>query len=302
MSLKKITIMYLPDGVRNVKQIKIPKILVHLFFLATLASLALLGWAFVDYHTLKTELPERAYLLKENQQQKLQLAALSKKIDEINGEMVELKQFDHKLKVMVDLETGESDSQFLGVGGSDPTLLDPEYTIEKAHQKLVRLMHQTLEDLDSEIAVQIEEKKDLYKFLESQKSMFACIPSIWPIKGWVTSNFGYRISPFTDKKEFHYGLDISARKGSPIIAPADGVVSYVGNNHNSGRFITINHGYGVKTSYLHLNKSLVKKGQAVKRGDVIAQVGNTGRTTGPHVHYEVQLKGVSVNPLRYILD
>lgn len=294
--------MYLPDGVRNVKQIKIPKFLIHLFTLASLTVIGLLTWAFMDYHRLRTELPDRHYLLKENQQQKLQLAALSQKIDEINGEMIELKEFDHKLKVMVDLETGESDTQFIGVGGSDPTLLDPEYTIEKAHQKLVRLMHQSLDDLNTEIAVQMEEKKDLYKFLESQKSMFACTPSIWPAKGVITSKFGYRISPFTDKKEFHGGLDISARRGSPIIAPAAGVVSYVGENRNSGQFITINHGYGIKTSYLHLEKSLVKKDQAVKRGEVIAQVGNTGRTTGPHVHYEVQLKGVSVDPRRYILD
>lgn len=294
--------MYLPDGVRNVKQIKIPKFLIHLFTLASLTVIGLLTWAFMDYHRLRTELPDRHYLLKENQQQKLQLAALSQKIDEINGEMIELKEFDHKLKVMVDLETGESDTQFIGVGGSDPTLLDPEYTIEKAHQKLVRLMHQSLDNLNTEIALQMEEKKDLYKFLESQKSMFACTPSIWPLKGWVTSNFGYRISPFTNKKEFHSGLDISARKGSPIIAPADGVISYVGENRNSGRFITINHGYGIKTSYLHLDKSLVKKDQAVKRGDVIAQVGNTGRTTGPHLHYEVQLKGVPADPRRFILD
>ena len=163
-------------------------------------------------------------------------------------------------------------------------------------------MHQSLDNLNTEIAVQMEEKKDLYKFLESQKSMFACTPSIWPIKGWVTSPFGYRISPFTNKKEFHSGLDISARKGSPIIAPADGVISYVGENRNSGRFLTINHGYGIKTSYLHLDKALVKQDQYIKRGDVIAQVGNTGRTTGPHVHYEVQIKGVSVDPRRYILD
>jgi murein DD-endopeptidase MepM/ murein hydrolase activator NlpD len=294
--------MYLPDGVRNVKQIKIPKFLIHIFTLSSLAVMAVLAWAFMDYHTLRTELPSRHYLLKENQQQKLQLAALSQKIDAINAEMVGLKEFDHKLKVMVNLETDENDTQFLGVGGSDPTLLDPEYTIEKAHQKLVRLMHQSLDNLNTEIAVQMEEKKDLFKFLENQKSMLACTPSIWPIKSWVTSKFGFRKSPFTQKREFHSGLDISARTGSPIIAPADGVVAFVGQNRLSGNFITINHGYGMQTSYLHLNKALVKKDQYVKRGDVIAQVGNTGRSTNPHLHYEVHLKGVPVNPEIYLLD
>jgi murein DD-endopeptidase MepM/ murein hydrolase activator NlpD len=294
--------MYLPDGVRNVKQIKIPRSLLHLLLLSSLAILAFLTWAFIDYHTLKTELPERLYLLKENQQQKLQLAALSQKIDEINGEMIELREFDHKLKVMVNLETNESDTQFLGVGGSDPTLLDPEYTVEKAHQKLIRLMHQSLDTLNTEVAIQMQDKKELYKFLEKQKSMWACTPSIWPIKGWVTSKFEYRISPFTGKREFHSGLDISAKIGSPIIAPADGVVTFVGHNDLSGNLLTINHSYGIKTKYAHLNKALVKQGQYIKRGDVIALLGNTGRSTGAHLHYEVHLKGVPVDPLRYILN
>ncbi len=294
--------MYLPDGVRNVKQVKIPKFLVHLLLFSSLVILALLTWAFIDYHTLKTELPERHYLLKENQQQKLQLAALSQKIDEINGEMLELKEFDHKLKVMINLETSENDTQFLGVGGSDPTLLDPEYTVEKAHQKLIRLMHQSLDNLNTEVAIQMQEKKELYKFLENQKSMWACTPSIWPVKGWVTSKFEYRISPFTGKREFHSGLDISAKKGSPIAAPADGVVASVGQSVTSGNLLTINHGYGIKTKYAHLNKALVKQGQYIKRGDVIALVGNSGRSTGSHLHYEVHLKGVPVDPSRYILN
>jgi murein DD-endopeptidase MepM/ murein hydrolase activator NlpD len=103
-------------------------------------------------------------------------------------------------------------------------------------------------------------------------------------------------------KEFHNGLDISARIGTPIIVPSDGVVASIGTSYGFGKLLTINHGYGYKTRYAHLSKFLVKKGEYVKRGQKIALMGNTGRSTGPHLHYEVHLKGVPVDPHQYILN
>lgn len=302
MALKKITIVLLPDGLNSVRQFKIPKLLIRVFFLFCLCALTLLSYAFSDYSRLKKEVPHNLQLKRENNLHKAQLAAMADKLDKINSKMIELKKFDDKLKVMVDLEPGEDNAQFLGIGGSDPSLMNSEYSIEKAHKKLVRLMHQSMDNLKTEISIQTQEKAELLKFLESQKSMFACTPSIWPARGWVSSRFGYRVSPFTSEKEFHSGLDVSARKGSSIIAPADGVVSSTGSNYGFGNIITINHGYGLKTKYAHLSKILVKKGQTIKRGQKIATMGNTGRTTGPHLHYEVHLKGVPVNPQRYILN
>ena len=302
MSFKKVTIVILPDGVNTVKQIKVPKIFFGFFLLLFISTTAFLGWIFNDYYKIKSQVPQNAQLLKENRQQRAQLAALANKIDKINSKMVELKKFDNKLKVMVNLEPGDDNTPFLGVGGSDPTLMDPEYTVEKAHQKLVRLMHQSLDNLDTEISVQTQEKTELYDFLENQKSMFACTPSIWPAKGWVSSKFGYRKSPFTNEREFHSGLDISAKTGSPVIAPADGIVASTGKTYGFGNLLTISHGYGLKTRYGHLSKILVKAGQAVKRGDTVALIGNTGRSTGPHLHYEVHVEGVPVNPSRYILN
>jgi murein DD-endopeptidase MepM/ murein hydrolase activator NlpD len=302
LALKKITILFLPDGIRTVRQLKIPKVLIRFFFLFSLCALICLTWASVDYYNVKKLVPEHDRLLQENRQQEAQLAALADKIDQINNKMVELKKFDNKLKVMVNLAPGDDNAQFLGIGGSDPTLMEPEYSIEKAHQKLVRLMHQSLDNLDTEVVIQTQEKAQLYEFLENQKSMFACTPSIWPSKGWVSSTFGYRISPFTNEREFHNGLDVSARIGTPIIAPSDGVVSSIGRTYGFGTILTINHGYGFKTRYAHLSEVLVKKGQAVKRGEKIALVGDSGRTTGPHLHYEVHLKGIPVNPMNYILN
>jgi murein DD-endopeptidase MepM/ murein hydrolase activator NlpD len=246
--------------------------------------------------------PALADLKKENRVQKGQLASLAQKIDRISRKMIELKEFDHKLKVMVNLADDEEPSNFLGIGGSDPSILNPDYSVEEAHQKLVRLMHKSVDNLDTEIALQINEKAELSQFLEEQKSMLACTPSIWPTKGWVSSRFGYRTSPFTGKKEFHRGLDISARQGTPIVAPADGLVASAGKDYGYGNVLTIQHGHGLKTRFAHLSKMLVKKGQSVKRGQEIALMGNTGRTTGTHLHYEVHLNGVAVNPINYILN
>jgi murein DD-endopeptidase MepM/ murein hydrolase activator NlpD len=118
----------------------------------------------------------------------------------------------------------------------------------------------------------------------------------------VSSSFGYRLSPFTNEREFHRGVDISARMKTKIIAPADGIVTSVGRTYGYGNRVTISHGYGMKTVYGHLHSSLVKKGDHVKRGQEIALLGNTGRSTGPHLHYEVHLNDVPVDPFRYILN
>ncbi len=250
---------------------------------------------------MKTNMPELTQLKTERDQQKKQFIHLAQRIDKITQKMCELKEFDRKLKVMVNLETSEDNGQF-GVGGSDPILLDSKHTMGKTHREVVRLMHHSLDNLENEIALGEQDKAELHKFLESQKVLLASTPSIWPTKGWMSSRFGYRISPFTGQKEFHKGIDISARINASIVAPAGGIVSFVGRDHGYGKVLTINHGYGLMTKYAHLNKSLVKKGQYIKRGETIALVGNTGRSTGPHLHYEVHLNRVAVNPLRYILN
>jgi len=300
--MKKVTIVILPDGIRKVKQIKIPKIFLRLFLIFCILVVGLLAWTFTDYYNIKTQSPKRAELLEENSKQRTQLAALADKIDRINSKMVELIEFDNKLKIMADLEPGEDNTPFLGIGGSDPTLMDAEYTVEKGLKKLVGLYHQSLDNLDTAISIETREKMELYQFMENQKSMLSCTPSIWPVKGWVNNGFGFRKSPFTGEREFHKGLDIAAKKGSPVIAPADGYISATGKDYSFGNYITVSHGYGYKTRYGHLSKISVKKGQEVKRGDTIGLVGSTGRSTGSHLHYEVFVEGIQVNPKRYIIN
>lgn len=302
LAAKKITIMILPEGNRKVRQLKIPKSFISLSVVILLLAACSVAWMVRDYLDIRKKMPRLVKLQKENTEQKIQLASLAHRIDLMGKKMMDLKQFDNKLKVMVNLEPSEDNTQFLGIGGSDPSVLNGDFTAEKVHRKLVRMMHKSLDNLDTEISVQTFEKAELINFLENQKSILACTPSIWPTKGWISSRFGYRISPFTNEKEFHRGLDICNRMKAPIVAPADGVVTSVGKDYGYGRMLCINHDHGIKTKYAHLNEILVNKGDYVKRGQKIALVGQSGRTTGPHLHYEVHLNGVPVDPLRYILN
>jgi murein DD-endopeptidase MepM/ murein hydrolase activator NlpD len=144
--------------------------------------------------------------------------------------------------------------------------------------------------------------EQLLEQLEDKRVKLASMPSIWPARGWLTSRFGPRVSPFTGRTQQHSGLDIASRRGTPIISPAEGRVSYVGRKGPLGNALVINHGFGVKTFYGHTEKIFVKPGQKVERGDQIASIGSSGRSTGPHLHYVVEVAGKPRNPLNYIFD
>ena len=302
MSAKKIAIVLVPDGARKVRQIKIPKFLLVLVLPVILVIGLSLAWILRDYQSIRKEFPRLAQLQNQNKEQKDHLVNLAQKVETINNRVAELREFDKKLRSMVNLDNPRDKSQFLGMGGSDPSLSNPQSITEKTHQKNIRSMHKSLDNLEAEISLQNLEKTQLLGHLENQRSALASTPSIWPVKGWVSSSFGQRISPFTAEKEFHRGLDICNRKEAPVVSPADGVVMSVEWDDGYGKILTINHGYGYTTRYAHLERSLVKKGQSVKRNQEIALIGNSGRSTGPHLHYEVHANGVPINPSRFILN
>lgn len=143
---------------------------------------------------------------------------------------------------------------------------------------------------------------DLWESLSEKQSLMNAIPNIRPARGWITSRFGYRISPFTGRPSMHTGLDIAAAPGSPVYAPADGLVTFAGYDEGYGKMVTVDHGHGYQSRYGHLANFYVQVGQRVSRYDIIASVGNTGRSTGPHLHYEVRLNSVPKNPAHFILD
>lgn len=143
---------------------------------------------------------------------------------------------------------------------------------------------------------------DLLDGLQDKHNRLISMPSVWPTRGWLTSRFGKRISPFTGRPHQHAGIDIAAETGTPVIAPARGLVSFVGHKGPLGQSVVINHGYGVRTVYGHNSEIHVKIGDEVVRGQLLAAVGSTGRSTGPHLHYSVEVRGVARDPLDYVFD
>ncbi len=152
-----------------------------------------------------------------------------------------------------------------------------------------------------EILTTIEGRLDTVRStVERRQALAAATPSIWPVPGWLTSAYGNRQDPFTGGRDFHPGLDISANHGQPVLATADGMVSTAAFNGSYGNLVVIDHGYGISTRYGHLSRFAVSDGQAVRRGDVIGYVGSTGRSTNPHLHYEIWVNGRLTNPLRLL--
>jgi len=298
--LEKSTVVLVPSSEKGVRQFRVHRFLLPAFAVFLLPCAAYISWVILDYQKIRAQTTELAQYQTENEQQKRQFLHLAEQIGQLKQKMSNLKESKRRLKIMVDMRANDNIPQFQGIGGSGAILLQSNYS-QVTYRGLGRLMHHALDDLNNEINAQKQDMADLHEFIEDQKALLACTPSVWPTKGSLSSPFGYRISPFTGRSEFHNGIDISARVNTPIIAPANGSVTSVAWHRYTGRTLTIEHGYGMVTKYAHLQKVLVKKGQHVKRGETIALLGNTGRSTGPHLHYGVYLDGAAVDPLRYVL-
>ena len=310
---KKISFVVLSNSGAPAKQICASKTSIRLVSVFLAACLIFFGYIIYDYFQLKkttSHLQTRAILmaneLNETQSQRKQIQEFANEINSLKSHLVTLNNFEKKIRIIANIEkTGEANNIF-GIGGSIPEDLDARLPLMEKHNSLMRDMHEQIDELNSASIHQKDEFESLLKSLEDQQNLLASTPAIRPIsrgeKSWVTSGFGFRVSPFTGQREFHQGFDISSRKGTPILATADGVVTFVGNKGLLGRTVIVDHGHGMVTRYGHCQKFLKKRGEKVKRWEPIALVGNTGRSTGPHVHYEVRLNGIPVNPNKYILN
>jgi murein DD-endopeptidase MepM/ murein hydrolase activator NlpD len=173
--------------------------------------------------------------------------------------------------------------------------------LERERPKLVSRLYMELMDLSKEAFQRERTLKDLKEFLQAQKSVLLSIPSLWPVYGRITSSFGeVRFSPSSGGTRPHMGIDISAPTGTPIVAPADGIVLSAGREAEYGLLISVDHGHGFTTMYGHLKEIWVKPGDRVKTGQMLGTVGTTGNTTGPHLHYEVRIHGRPANPFSYL--
>jgi murein DD-endopeptidase MepM/ murein hydrolase activator NlpD len=224
-----------------------------------------------------------------NLEQRLELASLTNHLEILQQDLQLLAQNDAKVRIMAQLTPATTETM-TGVGG--PPDLQPAAEVSDLQLKI--------EQVRQQIDLHRQSQEEIQGFLNDQRSLLAAKPEGWPTKGWMTSGFGMRKSPFTGRRKMHEGLDIAARTGTPVYATADGIVSQAETAPGYGKLVVIEHGYGYKTYYAHNSKLLAKVGQRVKRGDKISEVGNTGSSTGSHVHYEVRRNGVPLNPRKFL--
>ena len=211
-----------------------------------------------------------------------------------------LQMYDKQLRAYVSLEPIDDDLHYMGVGGEVINFYDEVDLSQEVQDNLANLTN-ALDNLLARSRLQKKSFNELIAHLEEKRYLRNRTPSIIPVQGWFMSGFGYRLDPFTGRIKMHEGLDIAAPLGTPIIAPADGTVSFVGERMGFGLTVEINHGYGYTTLYAHCQRIKTQLNNNVKRGAVIAYVGNTGKSTGPHLHYEVHVSKIPVNPINYIL-
>jgi len=302
------TIVFFPGSLSAPRKLHLPKRLVKISILVSFVVLiGVLGSSFYfiqQYLKLQDSETELVKLRRESKIRKIRVEKFAQQVKNFETEMVRLERFEKKLRVITALENSpRSIEKNWGVGGPYGLSTNSFTTaMGRGAANMVERLSNGLGHLGKQAKIQSISFQELDNFFKNQKSLLSSTPSIWPTRGWVTSGFGFRKSPFTGLREKHEGWDIAARNGAPVLTTADGVVVVEGREYGYGNLVEIDHGYGLVTRYGHNSKHLVKVGDRVKRGQVVVLVGNTGRSTGPHLHYEVLLNGVPVNPKNYILE
>jgi len=243
------------------------------------------------YFWIAAERHEATRLRAENKALTLKTREYEQSLSRLQTKVAGLQRMVDKLGVMAGLDS-ELPAPPAGVGGvvgseSVAPSKDANFSLPGLEKNLDSLREKSVE---------------LEALYEDQKQLLASTPSIWPVRGYLSSRFGNRTDPFTGAPDFHPGIDISTPRGTKIHAPAAGLVVSVGERGGYGKSIIVDHGFGVMTRYAHMDGYNVKAGQRVKRGDLLGFVGNTGRSVAPHLHYEVWVNDRLQNPIHFILD
>jgi len=306
---KRIKIWFHSGATSDIREFSINKTLLSFMLLIIISAMGGAGYIGYDYLHLKKISFNNGILnqtitqqIDEIKSQRSQIQSFAGEIETLKKQVSNLSIFEDKVRLIADIQQTSDSSGLIGIGSIPKDELDQEIPLEQKHNSLMREMHQQVTQTNIAAKKQALDFEHLIKKLEEKRNLLASTPSIRPVDGWITSRFGYRKSPFTGRKEFHSGLDIANKSGKEIIATANGRISYAARKMYIGNLVVIDHGHGRITKFGHLKKILVKRGQKVKRGDVIGLIGNTGRSTGPHVHYEVRINGTPVDPLKYILN
>jgi murein DD-endopeptidase MepM/ murein hydrolase activator NlpD len=243
---------------------------------------------------------QRSALVNENRILQGQLQFLNRKLDGVMAQLNTLGDRDNQLRLMANLPKLDEDLRKAGVGGTEERV---DFTSSAGVNDLLNNLRGTAEQAERELQLQLASYDEINEAYKENKVRFAHLPAIKPMEGFYSKHdFGMRLHPILNIYRMHEGIDIINEAGTPVYASADGTVDFTGRRGGYGLAVEINHGYSLKTLYGHLSKILVREGQKVKRGELIARSGNTGLSNGPHLHYEVRINGVAQNPTEYFFD
>lgn len=333
MDRKKVTLFIVTNQSGKTRKIVLSAAWLKAITFISAVVVLIFAAGLVDYFGLLLQAMENKRLKAENAQLIKQFQVVESKVSALENSLERVKTFTTKLKLITNVDAEDRITKLtMGPKPSSGQQIEEYEPMEQrqdtetiAAQDQVFDTKKPLNDQTGELATEDADKDyaslvvridkavkethlkeqsviDLWESLSERQSLMNSTPNMKPAKGWITSQFGYRISPFSGKTALHAGLDIAAAPGSPVYAPADGVVVFASYDESYGKLITVDYGYGVTTRFGHLSQIYVQVGQRVNKWDVIGAVGNTGRSTGPHLHYEVRINGTAVDPINFILD
>jgi murein DD-endopeptidase MepM/ murein hydrolase activator NlpD len=333
MKKENITLLLLNNESGTTKKFVISPVSLKVMLFSSALVILILVAGFIDYMGLMLQAIENKRLENENLNLKKQFLVVEGRLGSLENSLERVKVFTNKLKLITNINMEDRVTKL--TMGNKPA---PGQAVEEYEPIEQRLSNEKLAEQDrafppeerlneskAEVAIQpssqdystlviridkavketqLKEQSviELWESLSERLSLLNSTPNVKPARGWLTSRFGYRLNPFTNKTQMHAGLDIAAAPGSPVYAPADGVVIFASYDETYGKLVSIDHGYGVTTRFAHNSQIYVRVGQKLTKYDVISSVGNTGRSTGPHLHYEVRINGIPVDPINFILD
>ncbi len=313
--MRRYTIVIIPDSKSGSKRYTVSYRTTTI--LKTLAGIGLIlfGYGLADYIHMRSLRSSYLQAIQDDRALKGEARILMSSLDEVRSSLRKVKEYSAKLAEITNIQT-QSLTKRTGLSSIANTNNNSAASMEagKIEQRssvpgnvdLDRLVFKPvfarLDSITLNSQKGVLELQQIISRLSQQKTLLASIPSMAPVDGWITSSFGSRSSPFTGEPTIHKGLDVAAPVGTPIYTPADGVVIFSGKRNGFGNFVMVAHGYGIVSGYGHNAQNLVSPGQVIRRGDQIATVGQSGRSTGPHLHYEVAINGKVIDPKKFILN
>ncbi len=295
------SILIIHDRADKLSRYKISSVALSVAGFSALVILLTSVFMLYNYLTIRLEMLELSYYKEENRMQRDQIDIFEKQFKELSSSLEQMTETNTMICAMLNIETVGGSSSLFGIGGTPNG--DNELNSHNNGDDIVAAgLMADIAQLGEKSKLQEQSLQELLLFFEDQGKLLDSTPSIWPTKGFLCSCFGFRRDPINRTIKMHEGYDIANKIGTPIHATADGVVIFAGIESGYGNMITVDHGYGITTNYAHLSAILVHLGDRVTRGQKIGLMGSTGRSVGSHLHYEVRINRIPVDPCNYILN